>query len=187
MRGEIEKVTKTYLNNQLKVISSSKKWNDIKKAPGTDEIRLLDVFAHNINGEIKGTFEVDEPVGISFRFQVFTKMEPFTHGFTVFNESEVVVFSSHDLKTEIRHKMREPGIYEVTGWIPEHFMAEGNFRISVATFNYDGKSVIHFYEHETVAFTIVDYIKGNSARGRYPGAFPGVIRPLLNWTATSIK
>jgi len=41
---------------------------------------------------------------------------------------------------------------------------------------------IHFFERDAVAFQVIDKLEGDSARGDYAGAFPGVVRPLLKWT-----
>jgi lipopolysaccharide transport system ATP-binding protein len=41
---------------------------------------------------------------------------------------------------------------------------------------------VHVCERDAVAFHVIDGHGGDSARGDYGGTFPGVIRPLLNWT-----
>jgi lipopolysaccharide transport system ATP-binding protein len=35
-----------------------------------------------------------------------------------------------------------------------------------------------------VAFQVIDSLDGDSARGDYAGPFPGVVRPLLQWTTS---
>ena len=43
----------------------------------------------------------------------------------------------------------------------------------------------HFYERDAIAFQVVDSLDGDSARGDFAGAMPGVVRPLLRWTTVS--
>jgi lipopolysaccharide transport system ATP-binding protein len=40
---------------------------------------------------------------------------------------------------------------------------------------------VHFAEKEAIAFRVVDSLEGDSARGDYAGALPGVLRPILDW------
>jgi lipopolysaccharide transport system ATP-binding protein len=41
---------------------------------------------------------------------------------------------------------------------------------------------IHFFEREVVAFQVIDSLDGQSARGEYAGPYPGIVRPMLQWT-----
>jgi lipopolysaccharide transport system ATP-binding protein len=41
---------------------------------------------------------------------------------------------------------------------------------------------VHFHEQEALAFEVVETGEGASVRGDYQGQYPGVIRPMLNWT-----
>ncbi|WP_121357014.1 ABC transporter ATP-binding protein [Flavisolibacter nicotianae] len=184
--GTVESVTSAYLRSDLGT-SSHRNWTDAAAVPGNDFMQLLEARVHNTKGETKEIMEVSEQVGITFTFRVLQPVRKFTHGFTIKNESGLVVFSSHDLNTSIgKEETRLPGLYEVTGWIPPHFLAEGLFTIAVAAFENYGSLHIHFNEPEALAFTVIDYIDGNSARGFYPGRFPGIVRPLLQWEARTI-
>jgi lipopolysaccharide transport system ATP-binding protein len=187
LNGSVESITSAYLQSD-KGASCHRTWNDISTAPGNSSIKLLEAKVHNEEGTIKEFLEVSDKIGITFKFEVLKPVRKFTHGFTIKNESGFTVFSSHDLNTEIsRHTIRQTGTYEVTGWIPKHLLAEGLFTVDVAAFeNYEGIS-IYFNEPDTLAFTIVDYINGDSARGTYPGKFPGIVRPLLTWDAQKLK
>jgi len=43
-----------------------------------------------------------------------------------------------------------------------------------------------FYEHDAVAFHVIDSPDGDSARGDYGGRIDGIVRPLLRWTTRSL-
>jgi lipopolysaccharide transport system ATP-binding protein len=185
--GPVETLTAAYLRSDLGT-SSHRIWTDKTSAPGNHLIRLVEAKVHDVDNKVKEHLEVTEKVGITFRFEVQQTVRKFTHGFTVKNESGLVVFSSHDLNTGIsKAEMRQPGIYEVTGWIPANFLAEGLFTVAVAAFENYGGVHVHFNEQDSLAFTMVDFVKGNSARGSYPGKFPGIVRPLLQWEACQIN
>ena len=38
-----------------------------------------------------------------------------------------------------------------------------------------------FAERDTVAFSVVDSMEGDTARGQWTGRMAGVVRPLLDW------
>ena len=59
-------------------------------------------------------------------------------------------------------------------------LGEGTLIVGVAISTMDPVR-IHFYERDAVAFQVVDSLEGDSARGDYAGAIPGVVRPLLKW------
>jgi lipopolysaccharide transport system ATP-binding protein len=41
--------------------------------------------------------------------------------------------------------------------------------------------VLQFYEHDAVAFQVIDSLDGDSARGDWAGRMRGVVRPMLEW------
>src|SRR5206468_10579905 len=97
------------------------------------------------------------------------------------NEEGLVVFVSADPDPAWRGRKREPGRYVSTAHVPGNFLAEGTLVVGAAVSTMDPVRV-HFYERDAVAFEVVDVIAGDSARGDYGGAIPGVVRPLLSWT-----
>jgi lipopolysaccharide transport system ATP-binding protein len=42
--------------------------------------------------------------------------------------------------------------------------------------------IVHFALSDVVAFQVADLLGGNSMRGEYAGAIPGIVRPELKWT-----
>jgi lipopolysaccharide transport system ATP-binding protein len=45
--------------------------------------------------------------------------------------------------------------------------------------------VVHVWERDAVAFQVVDSLEGGSARGRYAGLMPGIVRPMLEWVTSN--
>ena len=42
-------------------------------------------------------------------------------------------------------------------------------------------NILHFYERDAVGFHVIDHPGADTARGDYPDAIPGVVRPLMEW------
>ena len=84
--------------------------------------------------------------------------------------------------TRWQQQPRPAGLHVSTAWVPGNFLAEGTMLVGAALSTLDPVSV-HFFERDAVAFQVIDSQDGDSARGAYGGTMPGVIRPLLNWTA----
>jgi hypothetical protein len=66
-------------------------------------------------------------------------------------------------------------------WVPGNFFSEGTVVVGVAISTMV-PVVVHFYERDAVAFQVIDSLGGDSARGDFAGKYPGIVRPLLNWT-----
>jgi lipopolysaccharide transport system ATP-binding protein len=41
---------------------------------------------------------------------------------------------------------------------------------------------VHFQESDAIAFQVIDSLDGDSARGGFAGPYPGIVRPMLQWT-----
>ena len=101
-----------------------------------------------------------------------------------FDERGTCLFISHDWNSGWRERERPPGIYTSTVWIPGNFLAEGTISVLTALSTYK-PLIVHFVHEDSVAFTVVDSLDGDSARGDYAGLLPGVVRPVLEWTNDS--
>ena len=66
-------------------------------------------------------------------------------------------------------------------WIPGNYLAEGRVLVfvAVATLN---PNCVHAQERDVVTFQVVDRTSGEGVRGEFTGDWPGLIRPMLDWT-----
>jgi lipopolysaccharide transport system ATP-binding protein len=101
--------------------------------------------------------------------------------FQFFNEEGLHVFSAHDVDPTWRRHPRPAGRWVSTAWIPGNLLAEGMIFVGAGLITID-PDIAQFYEHEAVAFQVIDSLDGNSARGDYAGSMGGVVRPLLKWS-----
>ena len=182
--GPVDEAINLYLNSGL-ILENERVWKDTGKAPGDDVARITRVFVHDKTGHIKNDFDITKEVGITIEFNVLKSGYSFTQGISVLNEQGVNIFDSHNVNGNDEVVYNE-GKYASTVWINGNLMAEGIFSINAAIFSRKPFN-IHAYSKDTVSFRVNDEIRGDSARGKYSGAFPGVVRPFLKWTVTEIS
>jgi lipopolysaccharide transport system ATP-binding protein len=179
MSGPSEKVVADYLSANLGT-SAHKEWTDPMLAPGNDIVRLNCVRVIDEQGKTNYSFDIRKPVGIEMTYDVLRPGYALYPHFTVHNEEEVFLFTSIDTDSEWRGKSREPGRYVSTAWIPGNFLAEGTVTIGPAM-RTELPHLVHFYEHDSVAFQIVESPEGDTARVDYAGRLRGAVRPYLKW------
>jgi lipopolysaccharide transport system ATP-binding protein len=148
--------------------------------PGDDIVRLCAVRVRNSKGCVSETIDIRHPVGIETQFEVLRPGHILVPNYHFFNDEGVYLFVAIDQDPEWRRKTRPVGHFVSTAWIPGNFFAEGILTVGVAISTFD-PLIVHFYERDAVSSHIIDTIDGDSARGDYGGALPGVVRPLLNW------
>ena len=150
-------------------------------SPGNEITRLRAVRVRTEDGRIPEAIDIRQPVGIEIEFDVLQPGSVLVPNYHFFNEEGVCAFVASDQDPEWRRRPRPVGSYVSTAWIPGNFLSEGSISVGAAVSTMD-PTIVHFYEPDVVAFQIVDNLEGNSARGDYAGAVPGVVRPLLQWT-----
>jgi lipopolysaccharide transport system ATP-binding protein len=177
--GDCTKVINHYLKSGL-FFESKRVWNNKEKRPGDDIVRLYKVEVHNRNNQISSSFDIRKDIGITMKYEVLEDGQTFTHGLNLFNEQGINILNSHDVISSLSKYPRKKGFYSATVWIPGNFLSEGLITVGVAVLN-QGPFRIHFHEPDAVAFRVIDSIEGDSARGKYTGGFPGIVRPILKW------
>lgn len=179
--GSMNDVAKSYLDTNTG-LSSKRFWerNDIHN-PGGEKIKLLSVVVHNQNYENKEEYDVTKPIGISMEYEVVEEGLKFTHSYNFNNEDGVNIFNTHDTVSDFRNEVREKGVYKTTMWIEPNLLAEGVVLVNVAAIKIEPFTIL-FHEIGAVSFTVIDYMRGDSARGEYTLGFPGIVRPLCKWT-----
>jgi len=179
--GSMQSVAKAYLDTNTGL--HSKRFYDVndKHNPGGEHIKLMSVIVHDDSFENKEEFDVTKRIGISMEYEVVTEGLIFTHTFNFNNEEGVNMFNTHDTVSDYRKEPRQKGIYKTTMWIEPNLLAEGVVLVNVAAIKIEPFTIL-FHELGAVSFTVIDYMRGDSARGEYTLGFPGVVRPLCEWT-----
>ena len=74
-----------------------------------------------------------------------------------------------------------PGVAEPADGVDDD-VAAGNFSVDIAVSSHVPLVCVHALVPGPVSFEVVDSFDGDSARGDYMGDYPGVIRPIVDWT-----
>ncbi|MCX8091301.1 MAG: ABC transporter ATP-binding protein [Verrucomicrobiae bacterium] len=176
--GPAAEVASAYLNSGIGT-GAERTWPD-GAAPGNTVVRLVRVRVRREDGTTCEAVDIREPVGIETEYEVLTPDKVLVPNYHFYNEEGVCVFISHDVDPAWRHRPKPCGRYRSTAWVPGNFLAEGRLTVNVAISTYRPFEV-HVHERDAVAFTVVDNLSGETARGDYAGKLPGVVRPLLRW------
>ncbi|HEX2607636.1 MAG TPA: ABC transporter ATP-binding protein [Flavisolibacter sp.] len=181
--GPVSEVIGTYVTS-LSSLSGEKKW-DLSERPGDDTVRLNGIRL--ITGEQHTTdaFPVNQSIGIEMEYEVLQAGTVLWLGFNIYNQQGLNVFDTHSVSSDYYETPHPAGLYKGTVWIPPHLLNPGNFLISGAIFNHL-RQVIHFHVRDAILLRVFDVLDSVTARGKSPGEFPGVVRPLLPWTIKSV-
>lgn len=177
--GLTHEVVSSYLGSGLGN-TAIREWNDFSKAPGDDIVRLRALRVRDQNKQVAATVDIREEVGIEMEYDVL-KPHVLVPNFHVYNDEGTCVFILAEMHTEWHRKPRPVGRYRSTARIPGNFLAEGSLIVGAAITTFVPYNV-HLYERDVVSVQVVDSLEGDSARGDFAGHYPGVVRPLLDWT-----
>jgi homopolymeric O-antigen transport system ATP-binding protein len=178
--GPTHEVSSMYLRSDVGT-TAAREWLDPATRPGNDIVRLRAVRVRTEAGRITEAIDIRKAVGIEMEFEVLKSGHVLVPNYHFYNEEGVLMFMAGEHDVAWRRKPRPLGRFSTTAWIPGNFLSEGMIIVSAAISTLDPVT-LHVFERDAVAFHVIDGHGGDSARGDYGGTFPGVIRPLLNWT-----
>src|SRR5262245_28392683 len=178
--GHTHEVLSSYLGTGLGSAAVCE-WPDGSQAPGNEVVRLRSVRARSRNNEISSALDIREEIYLEMEYDVLKPNQVLLPNFHVYNDEGACVFILADFHTEWRRKLRPAGRYCSVARIPGNFLAEGTLVVGAAIATYLPFKV-HLHEPDLIAFQVVDTLEGNSARGDYAGHYPGVVRPIVEWT-----
>lgn len=187
--GPAEQVVETYLSSSLSLdqgfggsVTAEREWADPNIAPGNEVVRLRKVRVCTEDGRTTSVIDIRRAVGIEVAYDVLRPGHVLIPNYHFRNEDGVHLFAVQDVGSDWRRRPRPVGRYVSTAWIPGNFLSESSLIIDIAVSSHIPSTTIHAYGRDAVAFQVIDNLEGNSARGDYTGAMPGVVRPLVNWT-----
>ena len=178
--GPAAEVVNDYMGKSLNV-TAVREWPDPQSAPGNEVVRIRQVRVRTREGDTAPQVDIRNPVGIEVIYEVLQPNQILTPSFDLFNEQGVHVFAVHDVGPKWRREPRPVGRYVSTMWIPGNTLSEGHLLVQSSVLSYHPGLRLHTREPNVVTFQVVESAEGDSARGDYVGAVPGVVRPLLPW------
>lgn len=177
--GPAEKVIGRYLTSGMGSMAA-KKWDDQNSAPGNNIARLISVKVKDKNGVISEAHDIRDSITVEMEYLVLESGYMFMPNFHFYYDQGVEAFTTLDIDPAWRKKPRPAGIYTSKVEIPGNILTEGLYSIRMVLVTTDPFISICSIPN-AVAFTVVDSLDGNSARGDYGGRMGGVVRPKLNW------
>jgi lipopolysaccharide transport system ATP-binding protein len=182
--GPTHEVVRTYLESDLGR-TSERRWDSPKEAPGDEVARLSSIRVVPAEGSSADEVDIRQPLAIEVRYwsEAPADRRPFAN-LHFFNDEGVCLFVSSDFNDRAWWSTpREAGLVTATCHIPGNFLAEGRVIVTAAVSSLD-PTVVHAIERDAVAFQVVDRSEGDGVRGPYVNHLPGVVRPMLAWSAS---
>jgi lipopolysaccharide transport system ATP-binding protein len=177
--GPSSKIVGIYMDSEIGT-KAERAWPDLTVAPGDDVARLCAVRVKTEDGIVSDAIDIRKPVCIEIEYEVLKPDFKMFSYFHLFNSDGLRLFESFDTDPSWRGRIRPPGRYISTAWIPGNFLTEGTMYVNpcLRTLNPEIK---RFYFDDAVAFQVIDSMDGDSARVDCAYNIGGVIRPLLKW------
>lgn len=160
--------------------ASWKSWEDDRRAPGSEVVRLRAMRVITRNGTQHDALNIHEPVGLQMEIEVLREGHVLMGYFTLWDGDGVRVFTSIDTDPAWHGRPRPIGRYTSTAWIPGDLLNEGLLYVSAAMKSVDPMRN-HFHAKQVIAFQVVDKATNSLARQSWAGSMGGVVRPLLDW------
>jgi lipopolysaccharide transport system ATP-binding protein len=177
--GPAHQVVSAYLGGGLGTKACREWEND--QAPRGEVCRLRAVRVRTRDGRISEAVDIREPIGIEIEFDVTEPGHMLLPAFGLWNDEAILVLAAVDVDPTWRRRPRPVGKYVATGWIPGNFLAEGNMLVDVSIHAIE-PLVVQVAARSVVGFQVIDTLDGDSARGDWGPNFPGVVRPMLDWS-----
>jgi len=178
--GPASQVVSSYLTGGLGTMAA-REWDDIKRAPGKDIVRLRAARIRGRDGQIRDSIDIREGVGIEMEFETLQPGYMLMPHFYLWNEEGVSIMGAMDLDPAWRRKRRPLGRWVTTGWIPPNLLAEGTVFVDIAIIVTE-PTIEQVWEPSLIAFHVVGSMDGDTHRGDWAGHCPGTVRPMLDWT-----
>jgi lipopolysaccharide transport system ATP-binding protein len=186
MDSDIYSVSSKYLQSHLGT-SAERRWPDPDEAPG-DSVARLKAVRVLVDEKVTDTVDIRSPVTIEMEFWNLKSDVQLVAAFSFFNDQGVMLFVSPDFhERRWATKPRPVGVYRSRCIVPGNFFAEGQIRIVAEVATRHPFYQIHFLEHDSVAFQVVETNEPGSVRAGWGRPIPGVVRPMLNWETDYVE
>ncbi|TFH51111.1 MAG: ABC transporter ATP-binding protein [Lysobacterales bacterium] len=182
--GNTEDVVSAYLTHGQQS-QAERVWPELERAPGDAVLRVQRVRVLDDAGRTCYRHDIRRLVRVEVCYRVQQEQRGIVPGIHVYDDQGNCLFMSYDHNHQgWREQKFPPGQYLAICEIPGNFLAEGRFVVSVAVNTEAGQSFCHAFEKDAVGFEVFDPCEGDSVRGSNSNTWGGMLRPMLQWTAT---
>ena len=178
--GDVIRVTTDYLKGDASH-SGQRIWPDLDKAPGDQVARLKSVQVSS-DHKITDVVRVLDPVTIEMEFWNFCEGANLAAAFSFLNSQGVILFVTADFfDPQWGQKPRPRGLHRARCVVPGGLFNEGLVTVVAEVSTRAPVYHIHFLQHESVMFQVVDAEQAGSLRKVWARDIPGVLRPMQVW------
>lgn len=179
--GPTNEIIQKYLHSE-NVSSAERSWDNLRISPGDDVMRLKSIKIKNKSGKVSENIDIRDPVFIEVEYWNLKPGSQRVAGLHFWNEEGINLFTSYDVHNkEWREKSIGKGLVRSTCKVPGNFFAEGRITVSLIINTHDPLPTGHINMRDVVSFNIFDPFTGDTAKGDFDTAWPGVLRPILSW------
>jgi lipopolysaccharide transport system ATP-binding protein len=182
--GRADAIVSEYIRGGAGDTPISVDFEALGKRPGTEHVRLLGARVRSAGME-SALVDIRRAVYVEIDYEVLQQRLPIQPNFQVNNEEGVSVFVANDSYAAANLVPRPAGRYRATAEIPGNLLSEGMFSLDIGLTT-TTPFMPHCWERGALTFQVYDPAEGDSSRGAFVGAYPGVTRPLLAWTTAPL-
>lgn len=186
--GRPSEIVRKYLDSGLGS-SAERVWNDPVVSPGDSVARLRSIRVLS-KDRVTADVMIEDPVEVEVLYAHLPGADPALKpsvNLHFYNEDGVCLFVTNDFHSGgwANPESRGNVIRSVCN-IPGNFLAEGRIFVLAAISSYN-PTVVHAIEQDAVSFQVLDRTSGEGVRGGYANDWPGVVRPMLNWSVEPVE
>jgi lipopolysaccharide transport system ATP-binding protein len=164
-------------------VTGERSWDDSKRGPGDEVARLQAVRVRDAEGRVVDSIDIRQPVTIEVDFWNHADNVKPSVNLHFYNDDGVCLFVTNDFNgVAWKEQQRKRGLVRSICRIPGNFLAEGRVIVRYVAVSSYNPTVIHAMDRDAVSFQVVDHSEGDGVRGEYSNEWPGVVRPMLEWT-----
>jgi lipopolysaccharide transport system ATP-binding protein len=178
LEGAPGNVTSRYLQNWMPRFNEVLH-EDFENAPGNETVRLRSARVRAQNAVKDDHFTVQTPLVVEFEYWKLSTSAYLDLGVEVFNEHGVNVFTT----AQIGEEATPAGLVRSAFVIPGDLLNTGTYWIHLSIVQ--GAMITAGYWQDLIAFEVHD--APSELRGHYHDAWPGALRPNLQWTTEVIE
>jgi lipopolysaccharide transport system ATP-binding protein len=172
--GRSDAVIKEYVYDDVSQLAD-RQWADPLDAPGDDRVRL--VHAAVLQQKTPTPIvTINAPIHIELEFLILREVRNLILGIHLSDATGLCLFQSCDW----RPNHFRPGRYRNTVTLPAYLLADGRVTVLIGLVFAD-PSIRSAIVPSALTFEAVDDDDPLAVRGAFEGAWPGVVRPRLDW------
>lgn len=153
---------------------------------GDEYAKLLSVAVINSSGSSVTQVKITEEIKVAVTFEILKDVDrEFMPKFHFAVEDGRYAFITAATQQMKKYKA---GKYRAYCHVPANFLNQGIYAVGIGLVSYEPTRIVHFHEEGTITFDVIDPLINvpTRAKGAPMSAFPGAVRPILDWSVEDL-